>query len=75
MGFNNAASVTPDDSNDLAKGGVLYIGGAGSGGLKVTTKQGQVVTFAGVGVGWFGDLEVERVWSTGTNVTNIVVAY
>ncbi len=75
MALNYAVSVTPHDSNNLVNGGILYIGGVGSGNLKVTTKSGKTVAFVGVTVGWFGSLEVERVWSTGTDVTNIVVAY
>ncbi len=69
-----AAAVTPHDSTNLAQEGILYIGGAGSAALKVTTALGQDVAFAGVTVGWF-PIRVKRVWSTGTDVTNIVVAW
>ena len=69
-----AATVTPHDTNELANPGTLYIGGAGSNALKVTTVDGQVVAFAGVTVGFF-PLRVKIVWSTGTDVTNIVVLY
>jgi hypothetical protein len=50
---------------------MLWIGGAGSGGLVVTMASGTKLTFAGVGVGML-PLRVSRVWSTGTNVTAIV---
>lgn len=73
--FTKAASVTPSDTDELTNQGRLYIGGAGSGGLKVVTSEGSTVTFAGVTVGWFGDLRVKQVFNTGTDVTNIVVAY
>jgi len=72
---DEAAAVTPSDSADLARIGTLYIGGAGGGALKVDTSNGSTVSFAGVTAGWFGDLVVKRVYSTGTDVTGIVVAY
>ena len=71
---SRAAVVTPHDSNNLAQDVTLYIGGAGSNALKVTTAAGQDVAFAGVTVGWF-PLRVKRVWSTGTDVTNIVAVW
>ena len=49
----------------------LWIGGAGGGALKVTTVDGSVLTFAGVPVGWF-PIATQLVWSTGTDVTDIV---
>jgi hypothetical protein len=70
-----AFAVTPNNSTDLATTDVvLYIGGAGSGNLKVTTSGGDTVTFAGVGKGFF-PIRVNRVWSTGTDVTNIMALY
>jgi hypothetical protein len=49
----------------------LWIGGAGSGNLKVTMVDGTVTSLAGLGVGML-KLNVMQVWSTGTDVTNIV---
>ncbi len=69
-----ATVVVPHDSNNLANEGTLYIGGAGSAALKVTTVGNQDVAFAGVTVGFF-PLRVKRVWSTGTDVTNIVLLW
>ena len=71
---SRAAAVTPHDSNDLAQDVTLYIGGAGSNALKVTTAGGQDIAFAGVTVGWF-PLRVRRVWSTGTDVTAIIAVW
>lgn len=65
------AAVTPHDStvNEFA---ALWIGGAGGGALKVTTPNGDVLTFAGVPGGTFFPVATKLVWSTGTDVTNIV---
>lgn len=68
-------AVTPNDSTDLATTDVLlYIGGAGSGNLKVDTAGGDTLTFAGVAVGFF-PVRVTRVYATGTDVTSIVAVY
>ena len=69
-----ATAVTPHDTNNLANEGTLWIGGAGSNALKVTTVGNQDIAFAGVPVGHF-PLRVKRVWSTGTDVTNIVLLW
>lgn len=64
------ASVTPDDATaNVYK--ALWIGGAGGGALKVTTVGGDVLTFAGVPVGFF-PVATKLVWDTGTDVTAIV---
>ncbi len=73
---DEAAAVTPSDSADLTKAGTLYIGSvAGGATLKVDTIAGSTVSFAGVTVGWFGDLVVKKVYDTGTLASSIVVAY
>ena len=64
------AAVTPSNTGDHPYM-ALWIGGAGSGGLKVDTASGDTLTFAGVPVGFF-PVAVTRVYSTGTDVTNIV---
>ncbi len=69
-----ASLVTPHDSNNLANEGTLWIGGAGSGNLKVTTVGNQDIAIASVPVGEF-PLRVKRVWSTGTDVTAIVLLW
>ena len=69
----DAASVTPDDSNDLARPcRALFIGGAGN--LKVDTIDGTTITFTSVPVGVF-PLQVKRVHSSTTTATNIVALY
>lgn len=69
-----ATVVVPHDSNNLANEGTLWVGGVGSTNLKVTTVGGQDVAFVGVPVGLF-PLRVKRVWSTGTDVTSIVLLW
>ncbi len=64
-----SAVTTSDSAANLYM--ALWIGGAGSGNLKVTTPSGDILTFAGVPVGWF-PVATKLVWSTGTDVTNIV---
>ncbi len=70
------AAVTPNDSVDLPKAGILYIGGAGSGNLKVDLQHAGTVTFVGVPANsWIDRVRVKRVWATGTDVTSILVFY
>lgn len=74
--FNNAAAVTPSDSADLTKSGMLFIGSvAGGTTLTVTTKGGQTVTFTVVAIGLLEGILVERVWATGTLASAIHVFY
>jgi len=74
-GHPNGAAVTPSDTVNLPKPCKrLWIGGAGTGALKVDTLGGDTLTFAGVPIGWF-DVQATRVYSTGTGVTNIVAVY
>lgn len=74
MSYQTAYPVTPSDTADVRAGDLadaLFVGGAGSGALKVMMSDGQDCAFAGVGVGIL-PIKVKRVYSTGTNVTNIV---
>lgn len=74
MSYSIAYAVTPSDTVDIRASDcsdALFIGGAGSGALKVVMSDGQDATFAGVPVGVL-PIRVKRVYSTGTNVTNIV---
>ncbi len=66
-----AAVVTPNDSSDLSKEGIVYVGGAGD--VKVNTIAGNTVTFYGVPAGSYVPVRVKRVYSTGTTATNMVV--
>lgn len=71
----NAVAVTPSDSTDLTNSDkvvALLVGTAGA--LKVTTADGDDVTFGNVPAGVL-PLRVKRVWSTGTAATNIAALY
>lgn len=73
-GYSRAAVVTPSDANLLAPGftaKAIYVGGAGT--LKVDLSRGGTVTFTAVQVGWIHNIQVNRVYSTGTTATAIVV--
>lgn len=69
-----AASVTPNDSNDLAvkPARALYIGTSGN--VVLTTVDGDSVTFANVPVGIL-PVSCNRVQLTGTTAGNIVALY
>jgi len=68
-----ATAVTPNDSTNLANPSVIYVGGAGN--VKVTTAQGDAVTFNGLTAGTVIPVQVIRVWSTGTSATNLLAIY
>ena len=68
-----ATAVTPNDSTNLTPPSVIYVGSAGN--VKVTTAQGDAVTFVGVLGGTVIPVQAIRVWSTGTTATNIVRVY
>lgn len=76
--YRNAAAVTPHDTNELTNvARALYIGttlGA-AGTIKVTTVNGQAVTFVGNLAGTTLDVAAKIVWSTGTTSTNIVALW
>ena len=68
---DHAASVTPNDSTDLAvTSRSLYIGGAGK--ASVITRGGETVTFSAVPAGTILPIRAARVTSTGTTATNII---
>lgn len=69
----DAFSVTPHDSNVLTKvANVLWIGGAGSGNLKVRLyPSGTIQAYTGVPVGRF-QVQCDMVYDTDTDVTGIV---
>ncbi len=72
----NGAAVAPSDTVDLPNSGVLYIGGAGSGNLKVDLIDAGTVSFTDIPAGtWIDRVRVKRVWATGTDVTSILVFY
>jgi hypothetical protein len=78
-GFSCAIAVMPSDSLNLVDAhsnpfaaSALYIGGSGSGNLKVTMEDGETEVFAGLTAHFILPIRVSRVWSTGTDVTGIV---
>lgn len=65
-----AEAVTPSDTVDLVRmSRALWVGVTGN--IKVTMKEGQVVTFSNLPVGWH-PLRVSRVWSTSTTATTMI---
>lgn len=68
-----AKAVTPDDNTNLTYPSVIYVGGTGN--VKVTTAQGDAVTFSGVPAGFVIPVQVIRVWSTGTSATSMLAIY
>lgn len=71
--FKGAVEITPNDSADLTDPvSALYIGGSGTGGLKVDMASGETVTFAGLTANTVLHIAVKRVYSTGTGVTSII---
>lgn len=68
-----AAAITKSDTANLATPSVVYVGGTGN--VKVTTAQGDTVTFVGVPAGFVIPVQVLRVWSTDTTATNMVAIY
>lgn len=70
----NAASVTPNDSNELAYvSRALYVGGTGN--VKVTMKDGAEVTFSAVASSTVLPIAVRKVHSTGTTATAIIALW
>lgn len=63
------AAVTPHDTNPNVYS-ALWVGGAGA--VKVTTKDGSVLTFSAVPAGTILPVATSLVWSTGTAATLIL---
>lgn len=71
---DRAVAVTPSDSADLTevtRG--LYVGASGD--VKVDMANGDTVTFVAMAAGVVHPLRVRRVYSTGTDATDIVAVY
>lgn len=68
-----AKVVSPSNTVNLTYPSVIYVGGTGN--VKVTTAQGDEVTFNGVPAGFVIPVQVIRVWSTGTSATNMLAIY
>lgn len=55
------------------QGAVLYIGGAGN--IRVTTSGNDIITFTGIQAGTFFPVNVVKVWSAGTDCTEIIALW
>jgi hypothetical protein len=66
----SAIAITPADSDLAHPVRSLYIGGNGN--LRVTTINGQDVTFTNISAGTILPVSVRRVWSTNTTSTSIL---
>ena len=69
-----AFAITTSDANNLQNVAVVYVGASGN--VKVTTANGDIVTFNGVLAGTVIPVQVLRVWATGTSSNmNLVGIY
>lgn len=71
---SNAFAITPHDTNELTyvtRG--IWIGGAGN--VKVTTVNGDTVTFTGALAGTIIPVRAKIVFSTGTTATSMIGIY
>ena len=68
-----ATAITPSDTANLPTPSVVYVGGAGT--VKVTTAQGDDVTFVGMNSGSVIPVQVLRVWATGLTASSLVRVY
>lgn len=69
-GPSNLFEITPNDAVDLTSiAHWLHLSSGGS--LRVTTANGQTVTFANLLPGWHA-LEIARVHATGTTATGLI---
>lgn len=70
---SNGADVTPNDSADLARAGILYVGIGGN--IALVTVGGDTLTLTGVPSGTFVPVRVRRVLATNTTATSILCFY
>ena len=68
-----AFAITTSDTVNLQNVAIVYVGGAGN--IKVTTANGDVVTFNGLNAGTVLPVQVLRVWATGTTATTLIGIY
>jgi hypothetical protein len=69
----SAEAITPSDTLNLPTPSIVYVGSSGN--VRVTTPQGDTVTFANVATGTIIPVQVLRVLSTGTTATSLVRIY
>jgi len=70
---NNAVAVSPSDTLDLVRPGVLFVGTGGA--VKVTTLAGDDVVFASVPDGYELKCVITKVFLTGTDADNLVLYF
>ena len=70
---HGAVTVTPADSNLSYDIRGFYVGATGD--VRVTTINGNDVTFVAVPAGQIMPISCQRIWSTGTTATSIVGLY
>jgi hypothetical protein len=69
----HAAPVTPSDTVNLACASLwLSFTNSGAQTLTITTLGGETLTITGLATAILHPIRANRVWSTGTTVTNIV---
>ena len=68
-----AFAITTNDNANLQNVAVVYVGVAGN--IKVTTANGDIVTFSNVSAGTVLPVQVLRVWATGTTATSLTGIY
>jgi hypothetical protein len=67
----NGFTVTPNDSADLVKAcRGIYLGAAGN--VKLTTYNGDILTFVGLVAGIVHPITAVRIWASGTTATSII---
>ena len=72
--ITKAASVTPDDDNDLFEPGIgLYVGVTGN--VAAVTLDGDSITMVGLASGVWHPIQVKRVLATDTTATSILVGW
>jgi hypothetical protein len=69
----SAESLTPSDVANLPTPSVVYVGVSGN--VRVTTPQGDVVTFVNVASGTVIPVQVLKVWATNTTASSLVRIY
>ena len=71
-GFGTGLAITPDDNADIAGGSLRGFYVAVAGNVKVTMRDGSIVTWPALAAGAPHPIEAKRIWSTGTTATGIV---
>lgn len=71
-----AFSITTSDTVNLQNPAIVFVGSiAGGTAVKVTTANGDVVTFSGLVAGTVIPVQVLQVWATGTTASSLIGIY